>query len=195
MKMYNTLQTAFNLSMAENGDPESWAIDDSDKQGSFDKYFGKYLKIANYCSDDASSCGIGNNLEFKYLNFDGDEEEVEGGTSVNYKNFLENEDVAAILNDGAIIMPRLFSEIIADTNGAKGPNVAGRDIFIFTIENIQDKWSIYPQGLIKYDPEIGFRTLTEIEESDNPDENCTTSGTSLGMACGARLLLKGKMDY
>ena len=180
MKSYNTLLTALSLSIAENGNPNTWTIDDSDKQGSFDKYFGKYLKIQKYCTKNASSCGIGENTTLKFLN-------SETPTGISLYSQINSVDTALILQDGTIIMSWVHAplfQFFVDTNGIKGPNTLGRDFFDLSMTDENGKYTL---GV--------FSNNLENLKTGSKYENCTTTIESWGNGCAARLLTEGKMNY
>ena len=175
MKMYNTLQTALQLSVGENGDYSTW--NHSNTEANFKKYLGDYLKVASYCSSDPSKCGITQDLSLKALN---------SSESYTYISYVEEGDFNTVLTlqDGALLMASIDSEffqIMADLNGAKGPNTLGRDLFIFVIDATDEGTKILLPG---YD-----------NTSEEIISGCTTTAASGGLTCGQRLLLEGKMDY
>ena len=198
MKAYNTLETAYQLSVADNGDIKNWTkLGESDihTEAEFKKYFGDYLRVAKYCTGDASLCGVNENINIKPLNYSGSLSEDDGDLS--YSGMINDSDTPAslILQDGTLIMVTAFDYengeielflLFFDTNGIKGPNVIGRDIFITRLETVNNR------TFFDFGQDYG---LDYIINSDDAMNNCTTSKVSVGQRCGARLLLEGKMDY
>ena len=195
MKAYNVLQTAFNLSSVENGSPSAWVWENN--QASFMKYIGNFLKVQAICKDDADKCGVSEGaIDTKYLN-------KTPGLG-DYHTVLEALPFSLSLQDGSIIFGTYLeidgvhvTHIAYDVNGAKGPNIGGRDVFTFWISKQGDDIKLYPLGV--YDINYPFagktNTLSGITDSTESSFNCSTTITSEGAACGARLLLEGKMDY
>ena len=184
MKVYNTLQNAVQLSIAENGSLEEFAEDSGDEDV-FKKYLGNYLKTSAFCKDDLTPCISRESYSMKLLNIQ--DEEIQGGLDIM---LLLRNPAGALLNDGSLILCS-GGACFVDTNGVKEPNTLGRDIFSFDIEKINGKYNIYPTGL--YDSNGNTYTLQDI--TGDEVDNCTTELESEGKACGARLLLEGKMKY
>ena len=75
---------------------------------------------------------------------------------------------------------------LVDTNGVKGPNTLGRDIFSFKLEVDPDGKKDYIFG-----PEF---------ETGEDNDACSATGNGgeaglKGLGCGDRLLKEGKMSY
>jgi len=70
--------------------------------------------------------------------------------------------------------------VTVDVNGFKGPNIVGRDIFIFLIY----KDGIIPDGIDAGAGDIGTC----------PSEGCTGAACT-GESCGAQVLQQGRMTY
>ena len=197
MKAYNTLQTAINLSTADNGDISSWSYgsNDNERAAAFKKYLGNYLKVAQDCTDDPSACGVSNQVPINALNSDS----LQGAT---YADIIGSDGYVTnvyLLQDGSLVIPwggERIDAIYIDTNGTKGPNTFGRDFFAFMNVTVGDKDSFAPAGMYDWDGEgYAANTLEDIKTSSNDDINCSTTVESIGVGCAARLLLEGKMDY
>ena len=173
MKVFNTLSSAIQLSLADNGDIVSW--DYSEPNKIFDKYFLDYLKVINTKPVP----------DYDVYSLDGEKfgkfsevlsADSEGTNSENIYYFADGSScaIAGAFNGGDIVFA-------CDTNGDKKPNTLGRDIFTFRT-NPRDN-SFAP----------------EFKSGDNNDA-CIISGNGgevniKGIGCGDRLLAEGKMDY
>ena len=96
-----------------------------DMASSMSNFLTKYLKVKKDCGLNVSEC-----LAPAYKN-------VEGADVVRPAN---NEAYCAILNNGSSVCIRNATQdaparIWVDTNGSKGPNMAGRDYFRFFVYN------------------------------------------------------------
>ena len=177
MKMYNTVSNALSLSEAENGTPDVWSYDRSNRIESFKKYLFPYLKIATVCEN--SNC----NFDYEYSML-----VPSSGESMPASEVIAEEDGAVILQDGSLLTfngggsdTLGYVNFIFDTNGSKGPNVVGRDLFVLYYEKDRDsgKW------------DFDFQDYSG-------DTYCDPKGdeyAQTGMGCAGRLLEKGKMDY
>ena len=183
MKMYNMIQNVFQLTTVENGSFKSWVLSsDLEPDELFNTYLAPYLKIAS--SEDLPT--------YTTRHLDGAELgafNVLTGASPGHttKNY--------ILQDGSTIaMAAWISNIdyrggqivlVIDTNGKKGPNVVGRDIFDIEItgENANRDYNI-----------------RSLEETGDDNDACSVTGSGganhiKGIGCADRLLKEGKMDY
>ena len=208
MKAYNTLSTALQLSVAQNGGIQNWGIQNSENVDTgYDAYFSKYLqpylRVRQLCpaGNSNSSCPS------SYVTFYGPDKggvELEN-PSETYMIFLQD---GSVIYDVSYVYDYTSMGLVVDTNGVKGPNVWGRDIFEFWISYFEETGAtkIYPRGLFyctdwndsNHRCENFIKmTLEEIKDGDEfgfIDCSCK-SGTEDGICCGARLLLEGKMDY
>ena len=197
MKSYNTLTNAFDMSVADNGEPNAWSYNNSENEY-FQKYLGDYLKVAAVCKGNPSACGASAGLKGGLLNIKSSDilsDLEEAGFNDYYAGI--NREYSLLLQDGSLLMISFAGDysrpdeidITLDTNGVKGPNIMGRDMHIFEIRGVSGTYSIAPFGVIE-----GF-TLSNLTSGEDMDENCSTSTESVGLACGARMLLEGKMNY
>ncbi len=127
-KNYSILNQALNMSEAENGAYSTW---DSEllntPQKFFETYWKPYLKVQQMCST-PNYCGYKTPTPWQQT-------VIAGMESIMGVQFL--------LTDGSFILIRTafggienkVSYILADINGAKGPNIAGRDVFEFLYDN------------------------------------------------------------
>ncbi len=175
MKTYNTLVNIVRLSTIDNGNPP-WKTDEANFEDFVSTHVLPYVKYSKY-GDDAYNLS----RPFKDL----------GGTEIAPisalpGNFFDLVSKPILLNDGAVIWIAAngggdYIVTFADTNGDKGPNTFGRDIFMF--ERFGDENS-------------GIKIYTY----DNND-CCNGASTSAedcpfaGYACTYRLIKDGKMNY
>ena len=191
-KFYSTMSQAFNSAKAEGIEPEDWATEKtSDGYGSdeFMSHIKPYLKILKDCNHDKEGC-----FPDAYYSISG----VYGGqTSTN------SGDSKFVLNNGEIVSFFLNSKeckyksdtagnteqlrnicggLQVDINGHRGPNVAGKDYFLFFIT----KYGIIPAGT----PDDN----TEYKFSERCKRNDKTSYYS-STACTAWVIINENMDY
>ena len=171
-KAYSTLSQATNLIIAEEGPPKNnWA---SDPIKIYDLY-KKYLTYSRDCDNSTKCWGTGS---YKYLNGNN------YGALDNWDNYRK-----IVLNDGISVMFDQFSSsectfywedgnpgsgcalIWVDVNGAKKPNIIGRDTFTFVVK----EKGLYPVGC------------------NSTWAYCSNSSNSLGCAC--KVLREGAMNY
>ena len=181
MKMYNTLQNSTRLSAAEYGEPNNWEYTDGVNFADlFKAKFYPYLKIAKICESDVASCI--STYDIKYLN---------GTVGFSNSLLMGGNGMTVLMQDGSVIsiMPTNHGQhgiyglaYVVDTNGAKGPNILGRDVF-----------------MISYSPNAqGIWVFNDGANPEDCDPNGTLSGgggPGSGIGCSARLLQEGKMSY
>lgn len=171
-KEYSILTQAVKLSEQDNG-PNStwdWGTDDTTIRQSFDTYWAPYLKISKYCST-ATNCGY--NMSVFYCR---------SGVSTGCGATITNTAVrtTVMLENGTLLVVNgstYAGSIYIDINGGKGPNMYGKDVFLFTVD---------PQkGLVP----TGY-------SANNISTVCSTSAS--GSYCAAKIMLDGwqiKDDY
>ena len=212
MKAHNTLATAFQLSVAENGELPTWEppIEDQYDGGDirvnepfFNKYMAPYLRIDKTCPAEGSrpsSCPTSYNYYY------GPTKNEEGGSidAVDY-------DIVFLQDGSALFEMMLNSDAVylsIDTNGTKGPNVLGRDIFTFELAYYKEApgTRLYPFGIVDMNNmehvsnfiRGGYKLLSLDDIINGYDDGyfvCNPKVNGSGSACGARLILEGKMDY
>lgn len=123
-KEYTTLAQAFAYSVGENGEPQTWDVENLDSYEFAKKYFYPYLKIVKDCGMETTG-----DCAFTHSMINSDEQTPYPSSYVRF-----------YLNDGTRIALRLFnqdnsvwSNIYIDINGNKKPNKYGKDIFMFSI--------------------------------------------------------------
>ena len=176
-KNYSVLYNAFNFAVSEYGDTKSWQTADV----TFEQANGEddtrsivlldnilpYLKILKDCGYESKGC-----FSHKYKQLNGyDERDFEHLS--RYRKL--------ILNDGTLIAFHGYEtessvsghgEIWVDINGKKGPNICGKDMFLFRVDGTNSK--IIPYG--------GW-------------DNSSCKKNSSGYACASWILLYENMDY
>ncbi len=172
-KAYSTFAQALVLSQYENGNSSDWDVTEAgssydDNLSYFEKYWKPYLKVIKVCKT-MSECGY----------------DITGYASLsdrnNYKYYGLFSVPGFIYGDGtyAYIRPYGFNNtnlqlLSIDLNGAKRPNVIGRDVFQFEID--------ISRGVIS-----GY--------THNPIDNCTkeqiNNSTENARACGGKIMADG----
>ncbi len=136
-KTLNTLSQAYNQSQAENGFYDTWgSATEMGSESYFNTYWKPYLKTLKLCTS-YQDCGYEKGEPWK--DFDGD-----------YMGYAISKDVdgSFIGADGMFIGIKTtngtseLNYITVDLNGPKGPNLAGRDFFLFERTNK----GIFPRG-------------------------------------------------
>ena len=184
MKAYNTVTNALELTRVQTGFPDSWTFEEHGDADALKSYIYPYLKIAQICEESgASDCFTPYNL--KVLSG------AEMGTSTG--PFAGNEKTV-ILQDGTILGFTLDSDEVDfyyDTNGPKGPNTIGRDIFIMLYVLWPDgKWNWASKGLFE---KFGISNSTSAILA--PSQCDPSNSDAMGFSCVERLLKDGKMNY
>ena len=177
-KMQNTIETKLQLTLAENGSPASWTSGAANPSEVAQKFFYSYLKVSKVCKEsDNPSCfdynssmlDNSNSFPMSLLMFQGAGDAVilQDGScfAVDLVGTVHGDVMDINFNDGI--------EFVFDTNGKKGPNVMGRDIFMIDYNFDGNKFSA--------------------DVSDEIIESCTLEDE--GSGCAARLIKEGKMNY
>lgn len=224
IKAYNTLSRAYQLSVAEHGEIPSWnaPIDewDEDAVDFIREFFGKYMKTAGYCAmfSPPDKCFAKGWDKMKGLS---DKRTYDSFYDVIHGDREGYE--AVLLQDGSVFMTRFTGksvinyssrfDIVVDTNGGKGPNQYGRDIFMFRIENVFGRYELYPYG--KYNDKTDYLAIVSgalqatfngqkyvlpprdiaLSTRDEIMANCSPDVRTKGEFCAMRLAIEGKMDY
>lgn len=185
-KTYTNLAQSVRLSESENGPNKEWNWGDDVNIGSvrasFDKYWAPYLRIMKICSA-YQECGYSSNTPFFAPN----------GTTEGMWVVHPEARTTVVLADGTILIvmawhgganvgdPNVIShDIYVDLNGAKGPNVFGKDFFQFALD--PDK------GVVPAGHNLNYTWITS---------SCNKISGG-GETCAAKLLRDGwqiKSDY
>lgn len=181
-KVYTTLNQAYRLSEAEYASSAEWAndiqeVNTENVKKYVEKYWLPYLKIIKNCSS-SRDCSYPNPA--KTLN------NSEG------LDIVGNDRYTLILPDGIMLAIVPFDwdgknhvingrqSFYVDLNGAKAPNVIGKDVFVFTLNLVNNRIDAFCQQ----------GNLSGI------NQNCSYSGP--GHCCAAKIIRDGweiKNDY
>ncbi len=129
-KAYSIISQAYNNSQAENGMYQTWdKASDLGATEYFNRYWKPYLKAQKICST-YSDCGYKNSTPWTYAN--GNPDGINVVSPGARTTFLTPDGILFVIfaiggSEGATV-----DYIYVDLNGAKGPNVWGRDSFAFT---------------------------------------------------------------
>ena len=158
-KVYSTLNQAYRMSEAHNGQFEYWEKKaDIGATAFYEKYWKPYLKGTQVCLT-YQSCGY---REANWQRADG----TNASTIVD--NATDNR-ISFYLNNGTFVS--ISNLVYVDLNGPKKPNRLGRDVFEFYVTSK----GIQPYG---YD-----RSKTKIIEY------CDKNGNGIGNTCASRIIL------
>lgn len=213
IRAYNMLSNAFNLTIMKNGNFESWPRGQSGGDiGFLNDNIGKHLRIARACNGfedvEAEECGLSPDIMYYMLNREKDHPDGLQSNYIPLGNELSDTrfNVIYVLQDGMLIgfsygILNGIMTLEVDTNGPKkGPNTFGRDIFFFEVIKLNGVDRIFPYALYVETTKDGRKayrqcSLQEIADPKNVYYSCSNKGAYSGYACGARLLLEGKMNY
>ena len=201
MKAYNTISSAMDLITVDHGSISGWnwgyfeyndeteefeMTDEGDNP--FANYIAPALKAVQIC-EDSTDC-----LAESYTDLSGTKDVSK--RLMGYNSY--GSTPAVVLSDGSVFAVRNAGNyaiyFTVDTNGKKGPNVLGRDVFVIG----------YGRGEYDYDAQDGilldaYSTDTTLDSSNNVKANCdpniTNSGYTNGIGCAQRLIQEGKMNY
>ncbi len=150
-KAYSTLGQAFVSSVADNGNAENWVdtgtlITEENLREYFDLYWAPYLKVLKFCNSQ-SDCGYETNVK----TYNG---------IISNLGFFGSKRISVLTTDGMYLFFRSISgsgsgvetfskqqEIFVDINAGKGPNVYGKDIFLFVLDLNNAKINPYGHNL------------------------------------------------
>ena len=184
MKLFNTFTNAVELSVSENGPISSMLSSNVSPNDFAENYIAPYLKVV--ATKDVP--------DYMVKTLSGNDLDTLNGLSVS--NAPENSDKYYILADGSAINLMVKSGshwviFLADTNGVKGPNIIGRDIFAIMISDYDD----YGNGKQADDQ---YFITAQVATGDN-NEACSVDGNGgtfgiPGLGCADRLLKEGAMN-
>lgn len=179
-KAYSSLSQALIFVVENNGTPDNWGIGAYGEPSGAKNVINKFAPYLNIAEDCANGNDCINMQEYKNLN----------------GNYYINKDMysGVKLADGTYIMAlagsndcstaagtseelkHLCAFLYVDTNGARKPNVLGKDMFEF----ILTKNLIIPSG-------------TQFADREKFNTHCLNKNS--GLACTAWVLLNENMDY
>ena len=196
-KAYSVLSQMVLKSFADNGAASEYlssgeTFSSSEVKSFFDTYWLPYFKSPRVAANGKTF--YDNNEAYSYLN--GDEFNVaiytqyskgrilfQTSDGIIYRVCVMTWDSEYDDEGNKISQTALFStktEVYVDVNGTKGPNVYGKDVFVFYIDF--DSNQVYPYG--------AYNSYTSI------NSNCTAQKT--GVYCAAKIMRDGwkiKDDY
>jgi len=172
-KVYNEMSQAFEQVITDSNavnlrESKYWREDN-------EWFFRNYFKTAKICSGNS----VYDCFADEYKNMNGDVIRLRGFIATGGDE--EGNGTSAILADGASVFIGGKLTVVTDINGKQGPNILGRDLFDFGLD---ENGNIYVEGDIE-DLVSNFST------------NCT-SAVDQGRygACLAKIINDGwKMDY
>lgn len=182
-KTYTVLSQAFIQSQLVNGPFDIWPSgkDITDVEAHFNLYYKPYFNGIQICKT-AEDCGYKKDQPWKNLT----------GSTVTWSLKSSDTRVFFILNDGtAVFIPRKTTNaqgapsyvnfIYVDINGYLSPNVIGRDVFIFVMDNKNT-----------------LRPYCYSETQSDINSKCTKNTGGITNCCTAKIMADGwkiKDDY
>lgn len=172
-KAYSTFAQALVLSQYENGDSSEWKLTDSSSSYDenleyFNNYWKPYLKVIKVCKT-MKECGYDIN---NYATLADKSHFSVYGQPNNMPGFIYGDGTYAYIRPFSyqpIYVPNL-QLLSIDINGAKRPNVIGRDVFQFQID--------MSKGVI-----TGYYSKNSCTKNNITSEN--------SRACGGKILADG----
>ena len=182
-KVYTVLYQAILLSETQNGSSEYW--DNSlTAYGYFFKYIKPYVKGIQETNYDRNKM-----VSYKRPN---------GTIETAFTPFYQNAKIF-VLNDGSILYLQnnnvsSYFGIVVDLNGFRGPNIIGRDVFMFSIPKDDTLHKLVPYGAFNTS-DMPFGEWTR-ENTKKGSYACSREGR--GQFCAALIMIDGweiKDDY
>ena len=190
---YSIIDNAIKIAIAENGPIDSWdwpTNPDTQYGTGNEEFFGrtiaKYLKVKTFCTSswgynkctNYGHCESNGNCYFKKL----------ANNELYGKGAWTNNGISQaqmVLENGMIVWfsivsptkPGTPNNVLIDTNGRKGPNKFGYDVFY-----------VYFKG-------SGLKTFWSSSWTPSTDCNPTINSSSSGTSCAYWVMRKGNMDY
>ncbi len=183
--MYTTLEQAWKMAIAEEGDPSNWDLlgfDSSEGAENLANILEPYLNVAKNCGT-SSGCWYDDTI-------------VSLTGSPSYGNINSSIFSKMVLNDGSMIafatrsgncsavrgtsasLQNSCAIAFIDINGNQPPNTFGKDVFYFVLT----KYNVVPMGST-------FDTTYTFEKY------CKTGTSSYGLGCTAWVIYNENMDY
>lgn len=174
-KAYTILNQAMKRSEVDNGDYEHWgSAFDLGPEEYIKKYWTPYFNVTSICKT-YGECGYKASYPFKTLSG------VNDTTTVTQSNlripFMTSDgimySISASSGDGTVAADTIY----IDLNAGKGPNVFGKDVFMFT--RVKNK---------------GILPLCYTCTEEKINENCSNAGN--GYYCAQKIMQDGwKINY
>lgn len=186
-KNYAVLQEAFKLAEIENGKVNNW--DWSNAEILLTEYLGKNLKIIkNYGITDVSTnslCIAKGTPRPEYAQYS-----WLSGVGIN-SPFYANKTASVLLADGSCLglnpnatNPLYNRYVFIDTNGPAKPNMAGKDLFFFMID---ETGRLLPVGHNWSDEEL----TAEVNNTSVAGNSCNKKSLIGGLVCAERIIRDG----
>lgn len=185
-KAYNTISNAINLSSIDNGNPATWDWDDS--EDIIKEKIGKYIKASKYYGPDSfktplcpekQNTSYGESYTYGWL--DNAYISTPFTQSQNY-SLAANDGICIGLNKDPIVYEDGTSypyPIYIDINSSNnGPNMAGKDLFFFYID--EETGILHAVG-----------DLLEDVESPQVRNACNKEALYGGQFCAAKIIRDG----
>lgn len=184
---YSVINQAFKMAEAKNGDIDSWAEWD-DAELIIKKYIIPEIKGAKYYGlAEDKKLALCYDKNFKLHNAQSDNaSQYTWMDNVFMASPFQDKTVSFSLSNGICIglnpssglaEERFNRNVFVDINGMKGPNIAGYDLFFFTIENN----TLRPYGY----------NLSDEELIGTHSNACNPKATCGGYTCAARIMSEG----
>ena len=159
----SVLNQAYKLSFDDVGEPSAQEAYDMGSEAYFKKYWAPYIKVLNYCSK-ANACGYSKNY-FDTLNYTNKPlivvTEWGAGTS-----FLTADGFFYTIRTSGGNLASPSREIFVDINGAKAPNMIGKDVFVLERKEDGEKGGV----LIPYGSELNAQRIKQLCSSDSQEK-------------------------
>jgi len=164
LKNYAVITQAVKQSEMDNGPNQYWdwgtSGDSASIKQSFDTYWAPYLKILKYCSS-YTTCGYSSNFPVDMIN---------GTFAAGLTDSTSR--TAVILADGSFLTIKNATYIVLDINAGKGPNLWGKDVFMFMMDSNK-----------------GFMPISYTEDYNTTNIHCKT--VSSQYYCTAKIMKDG----
>ena len=180
-KAYSVINQAYKRVVVENGEiiPTSLGTTNAEASTALGEMFAKQLNVQKICGTKTGEDCFSTENGGMYKQFDGSDGSVRNN-GTEYKIRLSDGMSFAIYGylryltfGSSEHLKNVIGWLDVDTNGDKGPNTYGKDLFGFYIT----KYGIIPFGTP--------------DDTKNPFSNCRTRGNS----CTAWVITKGNVDY
>ena len=204
-KAYSELSQAMNIAQKDLGMFEDWDFANFPTQADSAKYFFENvlkpnLKIAKYCDTPPGECWAEKIVTLKGEAYDNIE--------ANYYKSNSFQTASGYSVNYWIHANGMGGWFFVDLNGPKKPNILGKDIFTFKLNNqtrtySKERLGLSPQGMYRYNeetkkiiPNSRDNIITAIDDFGNGVNGCSKSTT--GLSCAALIMMDGweiKDDY
>lgn len=175
---YKIINDAYKMSQVENGTADDWGVNNGSINKRSSLIYQKlspYLKIEKVCDHEP---GCFPNIQYKDLQ----------GVDNGYLGLINDTDsVKFILSNGMLVKINDdddFGTIMVDTNGFKGPNRLGYDLFIFSF------YQTFVTGL-----NLGTNEIPDWQKEFCSYNKKINDGWVNGNSCSMWIIKNHNMDY